>query len=78
MDNRPIDRKHLFSVSKGLVLAHLNVCSIRNKVHELNYLITENNTHILAISETHLDATVLDTEMAIIFLEETGINMGVA
>lgn len=65
MDSRPIDDKHLLPVSKGLVLAHLNVCSIRNKVHELNYLITVNNIHILAISETHLDATVLDTEVTI-------------
>jgi len=65
MDSRPIDDKHLFPVSKGLVLAHLNVCSIRNKVHELNYLITENTIHILAVSETHLDDTVLDTEISI-------------
>ena len=35
MDSRPVDDKHLLPVSKGLVMAHLNVCSIRNKVHEL-------------------------------------------
>lgn len=65
MDSRPIDGKQLLSVSKGLVLAHLNVCSIRNKVFELNYLTTENTIHILAVSETHLDATVLDKEISI-------------
>ena len=32
---------------------------------ELNYLTTENTIHILAVSETHLDATVLDTEVSI-------------
>ena len=65
MDSRLIDDNHLLPVSKGLVMAHLNVCSIRNNVHELNYLIKENTIHILAISETHLDATVLDTEISI-------------
>jgi len=44
-------------------MAHLDVCSIRKK--ELNYLIKENSIHILAISETHLDATVFDTEISI-------------
>lgn len=65
MDSRPIADKHLLPVSKGLVMAHLNVCSIRSKVLELNYLITENTIHILAVSETYLDATVLDTEISI-------------
>lgn len=62
-------------------MAQLNVWSIRNKVLELNYLITANTIYILAILETHLDATVLDTEISIDgynnFLEGTGINMGV-
>jgi len=44
-------------------MAYLDVCSIRKK--ELNYLIKENSIHILAISETHLDATVFDTEISI-------------
>ena len=64
-------------------MAHLNVCSIRNKVHELNYPTTENTFHILAVSETHLDSTVLDTEVSTdgynpVCLEGTGINMEVA
>lgn len=50
---------------KGLVLAHLNVCSLRNKVHELCNLVESNNIHIFAISETHLDSSFEDSEVAI-------------
>ena len=32
-------------------MAQLNVCSIRNKVHELNYPTTENTIRIWAVSE---------------------------
>ena len=51
--------------TKGLVMAHLNVCSVKNKVHELNYLTQQNTIHILAVSETHLDVTVHDAEVSI-------------
>lgn len=78
MDSRLNDDTHLLPVSKGLVMAHLNFCSIRNKVYELNYLIKGNTIHILAISETHLDANVLDTEISIDGYRNTiGISMGV-
>ena len=40
---------------KGLTIAHMYICSLRNKVHEMNNLLTSDNIHILAISETHLD-----------------------
>lgn len=39
--------------------------SAASEIRYMNYLITENNIHILAILETHLDATVLDTEVSI-------------
>lgn len=65
MDFRPTDDMHIPPFSKGLVIAHLNVCSIRNKVHELNHLMSENNMHILAVSETHLDANILDVAVFI-------------
>lgn len=50
---------------KGLMLAHLNVCSLRNKVYELCSLAESNNIHILAISESHLDSSFDDSEVAI-------------
>ena len=48
---------------KGMLLAHLNVCSLRNKVHELCHLVESNNIHILAISESHLDSSFDDSEV---------------
>ena len=57
---------HTINLPKeGLLLAHLNVCSLRNKVHELCSLVESNNIHILAISETHLESSLDDSEVAI-------------
>ena len=46
-------------------IVHINICSLRNKVHEINNLLTSDNIHILAISETHLDNSFDDTSVAI-------------
>lgn len=46
--------------NKGLKIAHLNVCSLRNKIQDITGILG-NNLHILAISETHLDATIDDS-----------------
>jgi hypothetical protein len=43
---------------KWLKIANNNICSLRNKVHEIN------NIPILAISETHLYNSFDDTEVA--------------
>lgn len=50
---------------RGLRFAHLNICSLKNKVQELSSILHENNIHIMAISETHLDGTIDDTEVSI-------------
>lgn len=50
---------------KGLRFAHLNICSLKNKIHELSSILQENNIHIMAISETHLDDTIEDTVVSI-------------
>ena len=50
---------------KGLKIAHLNICSLRNKVHEITSLLKNENLHILAISETHLDSTIGVNEIAV-------------
>lgn len=39
---------------KGLALAHVNVCSLHNKVEEI-VIVRSNCINILAISETYLD-----------------------
>ena len=43
----------------------MNICSLRNKVHEVNNLLVTDDIHILTISETHLDNTFDDTVVAI-------------
>lgn len=50
---------------KGLRIAHLNICSLRNKIDDLSVLVHDNNIHILALSETHLDASVTSSEIDI-------------
>ncbi|XDV11531.1 hypothetical protein PO909_000447 [Leuciscus waleckii] len=49
---------------KGLVLAHLNICSLRNKVHEI-INICSNGIHVLALSETHLDCSFDNSQLAV-------------
>lgn len=46
-------------------MAHINICSIRNKLNEVENIILANNFHILAVSETHLDHTFEDTLLTI-------------
>ena len=47
-------------------VAHLNVCSLRNKIEELRCLqMFCSRVEVLAITETHLDKTVPDTALDI-------------
>lgn len=41
---------------EGVKLAHINICSLRNKITEV-YEVLSLRIHLLAISETHLDDT---------------------
>ena len=50
---------------KVLQIDHINICSLRNKVHEVNNLLITDDIHILTISETHLDNTFDDTVVAL-------------
>ena len=50
---------------KGLKIAHVNICSLRNKVQDIDNLLTTDKIHILAISETHLDNTFDDATVEI-------------
>ncbi len=45
---------------KGLKLAHINICSLRNKLVEISDVLVTNNIHVLAVTETHLDQTFTD------------------
>ena len=50
---------------KDLKIAHLNICSLRNKIDELRYLQETCQFDIIAITESHLDAAVVNTQIAI-------------
>lgn len=50
---------------KGLKIAHINICSIRNKIPEITEILKRDQLHILAISETHLDSTFEDSVLNI-------------
>ena len=50
---------------KDLQMAHLNVCSIRNKIDELRCLQLLCRFELIVITETHLDKTVRDEALQI-------------
>lgn len=50
---------------KGLNVAHININSLRNKLSEIENLLSEKNVYILALTETHLDQTFEDGELFI-------------
>lgn len=49
---------------KVLKLAHINICSLRNKIEEISELLSI-DIQLLAISETHLDDTFKDKVLLI-------------
>ena len=55
----------LHLIRKGLHIAQVNVCSLPNKIHEVFNLVNKNNIHVLALTETHLDASGNDGQMNI-------------
>lgn len=50
---------------KGLKIAHLNIYGLQYKVYEVTTLLKNENLHILAISETHLDPSEDVNEIAV-------------
>ena len=50
---------------KDIRVAHLNVCSIRNKIDELRCLQLSCRFEVLAITETHLDKSIPSTSLKI-------------
>ncbi len=49
--------------SRNLKCILMNARSIVNKVTDLHSLLTTDRPHVVAITETHLDANILDTEL---------------
>ena len=56
----------------------MNICSLRNKVHEVNNLLITDDVHILTSSETHLHYTFDDTVVAIynVYRKDRNANGG--
>jgi len=46
-------------------IAHINICSLRNKVNDLHKILFNAHTHILSVNETHLDSTFSDASVHI-------------
>lgn len=65
---------------KGLRIAHINIRSLKNKVHEISSLVNSENINVLAVSEMHLDLSITDTGVAIpdynIFRNDRNIFVG--
>ena len=51
--------------AKGLHFVHINARSIVNKVEEIKFLARSSNASVLAVSETWLDDSILDSEIKI-------------
>lgn len=49
----------------GFRISHLNMRSLKNKIQTVTCLLNNENLCILAISETHLDTSVDDNEIAV-------------
>ena len=60
-------------------MAHINICSLRNKIIEVAELLSP-GIHLLAVSETHLDETFNDEVLGIqgynIFRRDRNVNGG--
>ena len=51
--------------SSGLKISHININSLPNKVDELSLLLGNDPFDIVAVSETHCDSTIPDTDVCI-------------
>ena len=65
VDNLTQTASKLALAPKDLCVAHLNICSIRNKMEELRALQFACNFDITGITETHLDKSVPDNDLHI-------------
>ena len=64
--NRHQIKDHKFEAftRKGLHFIHLNINSLPPKIDELRYIAKNSNAAVIGISETKLDNTVYDSEVA--------------
>ena len=71
LNPRPVNwhqiKNHKFEVftRKGLHFIHLNINGLLPKIDELRYIAKNSNAAVIGISETKLDNTVYDSEVAV-------------
>ena len=71
LNPRPVNwhqiKNHKFEVftRKGLHFIHLNINDLLPKIDELRYIAKNSNAAVIGISETKLDNTVYDSEVAV-------------
>ena len=65
--NRNKVKKENFELfnNKGLHFMHLNINSLLNKIDEWRYIASSSNAAVIGITETKLDNTVYDFEVAV-------------
>ncbi len=51
--------------SKGLKVAHINVCSLFPKIDEIRFLLINTKIDILCISEAWLEDTITDSQVKV-------------
>ena len=59
------DRKFEVFTRKGLHFIHLNINSLLPKIDELQYIAKNSNAAVIGISESKLDNTIYDSQVAI-------------
>ena len=51
--------------SNTIILGHINICSMRNKIHEIHDILYKQDIHILSVNETWLDSSIPDSSLSI-------------
>ena len=64
-NNRNGDTFSTLQSFTGLVVAHLNVCSLYKNIEEIRHILPENNIPILTLCETRLDDSITNAEISV-------------
>ena len=60
----PEEQEVIIPVSQ-LTISHINICSLRNKVHHIHHLLHHHKIHVLSVNETHLNSSIPDSSVHI-------------
>ena len=65
VNNITLDDHSAYFRGKGLHFGHLNCNSLISKIEEIREFILQTKPHVMCFSETKLDPTIIDEEIAI-------------